>query len=66
MTSSTGSGDDDFDFDNDYSGGNDGSIEDSATAKQHPLLPAKPFLWLYDHWGEDAAQEALDKVQIVK
>lgn len=22
------------------------------------------FLWIYDNWGEDAAQEVLDKVQI--
>jgi hypothetical protein len=64
LASSTSSDDDDYDFDNDYTGSDDGSIEDSATAKQHPLLPAKAFLWLYDHWGEDAAQEVLDKVQI--
>ena len=39
-------------------------IEDTDTVKQHPLLPIKVFLWIYDNWGEDAAQEVLDKVQI--
>ena len=30
----------------------------------HPILPAKYFDWLLIHWGEDAAVELLDKVQI--
>jgi hypothetical protein len=64
LASSTSSDDDDYDSDNDHTGGDVGSIEDTGTAKEHPLLPAKAFLWLYDHWGEDAAQEVLDKVQI--
>jgi hypothetical protein len=29
----------------------------------HPILPAKHYLWLMDNWGEDAADEILDKVQ---
>lgn len=30
---------------------------------KHPLLSIDSFLWLYDNWGEEAAQEVLDKVQ---
>ncbi|BCW67342.1 hypothetical protein NicSoilB4_21050 [Arthrobacter sp. NicSoilB4] len=30
----------------------------------HPILPAKHFDWLLTHWGEDAAVEILDKVQL--
>ena len=62
-SSSTSCADDDNDFDNYYTSGDDGLIGDSAMEKQPPLLPAKAFLWLYDHWGEDEAQEVLDKVQ---
>jgi len=57
LASSTSSDDNDYEYGDDHTG------DDNGTAKQHPLLPAKSFLWLYDHWGEDAAQEVLDKVQ---
>lgn len=41
----------------------DGVAEDGDAKRKSPLLPAKAFLWIYDYWGEDAAQEVLDKVQ---
>lgn len=56
------SDDDDYDFDEDYTG-DEGMIEDTDSEKQHPLLPIKAFLWIYDHLSEAAAQEILDKVQ---
>lgn len=62
LRSSTSRDDDDHNMDNDYTG-DDESIEYTGAAKQHPLLPAKAYLWLYDHWGRDAAHEVLGKVQ---
>jgi len=64
LIGSTNSDDeDDNDSDNAYNGCDDGLPENIGKAKEHPILPIKDYSWLYDHWGEDAANEVLDKVQ---
>ena len=60
---SSNNSDADNNFNDNHTGGDDESLENFDTTKEPPLLPIKAFLWVYDHWGADEAQEVFEKVQ---